>query len=57
MAKQIKEIMTSRNDSHNSASHITLFFELQGSVLPAQEKTLDRFWQEGQSILGAGTPR
>ncbi|KAK7515740.1 putative cytochrome P450 [Phyllosticta citriasiana] len=33
----------------------TIFHELMDSDLPAFEKSVDRLWQEGQSVIGAGT--
>jgi cytochrome P450 len=32
----------------------TIFHELINSNLPPREKTLDRLWQEGQVVVGAG---
>lgn len=32
----------------------TIFHELLESDLPAEEKTLERLWQEGQVVVGAG---
>lgn len=33
----------------------TVFHELVESNLPAYEKSVERLWQEGQSVIGAGT--
>ncbi len=33
----------------------TIFHELLNSDLPPREKSLERLWQEGQVIVGAGT--
>jgi hypothetical protein len=55
MATQIKSIMTGKNDNYKSANHPTIFHDILRSDLPAQEKVLDRLWQEGQTIIGAGT--
>ena len=50
--EQIKEII--RTD-FKDATHPTIFYEVLHSNLPPQEKELDRVFQEGQTVLGAGT--
>lgn len=47
--------MIGENENHKTASHPTIFHDILGSNLPPQEQTLDRLWQEGQTIIGAGT--
>ena len=55
MATQIKSIMTGENDNYKLSTHPTIFHDILESDLPPQEKALDRLWQEGQTIIGAGT--
>lgn len=59
---QIQDIIESKSSNNTSASqskdvfsHPTIFDELLDSNLPPNEKSLDRLWQEGQTIIGAGT--
>lgn len=47
--------MTGENSNHKSASHPTIFHDILESNLPPEEKELDRLWQEGQTVIGAGT--
>jgi hypothetical protein len=37
------------------ASHRSIFHELRDSILPPEEKTIDRLCDEGQILTGAGT--
>jgi len=57
MAQQIGSIMGEDSQTYKWASHPTIFHEiLQSSdLLPPEERSLDRLWQEGQTIVGAGT--
>ncbi|PQE04573.1 cytochrome p450 protein [Rutstroemia sp. NJR-2017a BVV2] len=55
MQVQIREIMTGENTAHETSKHPTIFHEVLSSDLPPQEKTIDRLWQEGQTVVGAGT--
>lgn len=55
MASQIKSIMEGENQNHKSATHSTIFHSILDSDLPPREKELSRLWQEGQTIVGAGT--
>lgn len=55
MAQQIKSIMNGDNQNYKLASHPTIFHTILQSDLPPKEKHLDRLWQEGQTIVGAGT--
>ena len=47
--------MTGENNNYKSVPHPTIFHDILGSSLPPEEKKLDRLWQEGQTIIGAGT--
>jgi len=51
--------MTGSNGTHNSDSsqhqHPTIFHTVLESSLPPEEKQLSRLWQEGQTVIGAGT--
>jgi cytochrome P450 len=47
--------MTGSNDAHKSVSHPTIFHAVLESSLPPEEKKLSRLWQEGQTVIGAGT--
>ena len=51
--KQIDEIIG--NEDIHKPNHPTIFHELLGSNLPAQEKSRERLFQEAQTVLGAGT--
>ena len=53
--KQVREVMTGDRFSSGKLEHPTIFHELLQSGLPPAEKSHARLWQEGQSILGAGT--
>ncbi len=55
IADQIKQIMMGKNESYKFVSHPTIFHDLLDSDLPPEEKALDRLWQEGQTVVGAGT--
>jgi cytochrome P450 len=40
----------------SNAKHRTIFHDLlESSVLPPEDKTVDRLWQEAQLLLAAGT--
>ena len=47
--------MNGNNQNHKWVSHPTIFHAILQSDLPPEEKSLDRLWQEGQTIVGAGT--
>lgn len=55
VALQIKFVINGENDSYKSATHPTIFHEIQESSLPLDEKSFSRLWQEGQTMVGAGT--
>ena len=55
MAQQIRSIMEGDNQNYKWASHPTIFHAILDSDLPPDEKKLDRLWQEGQTVVGAGT--
>ncbi|KAM3081124.1 hypothetical protein ACMFMG_005080 [Clarireedia jacksonii] len=55
MQTQIREIITGKNTAHETSKHPTIFHEVLSSDLPPHEKTIERLWQEGQTVVGAGT--
>lgn len=56
MRKQIAEIQATRvEDRKSGRAGATIFHELIDGDLPDEEKRLERMWQEGQIIVGAGT--
>ncbi|MCJ1358190.1 MAG: hypothetical protein MMC33_008189 [Icmadophila ericetorum] len=56
MKTQIEAIEEGKNTNYtNARAHATIFHELLNGDLPPTEKSLDRLWQEGQTIIGAGT--
>ena len=53
--REIKGRTETTQNKHNKARR-TIFEELVDSKeLPKQEKSVDRLWQEGQIVIGAGT--
>ncbi|KAI9641428.1 hypothetical protein NHQ30_010235 [Ciborinia camelliae] len=52
---QIGAIINGKNTDHERSSNPTIFHEILSSDLPANEKSIDRLWQEGQTLIGAGT--
>ena len=50
--QQVRRVM---QDSAENITRSTIFYELLRSDLPAQEKSFERLWQEGQAVVGAGT--
>lgn len=52
---QIGAIMNGKNTDHERSSHPTIFHEILFSDLPQNEKSVERLWQEGQTVIGAGT--
>ncbi|KAH6674962.1 putative cytochrome P450 [Halenospora varia] len=54
MKAQIQEVKQGLDESSEKAG-TTIFHELLTGSLPDQEKTVERLWQEGQIIVGAGT--
>ena len=53
--RKIKETITSVGDFRD-VKHRTIFHELlESSILPSEDKTIDRLWQEAQLLLAAGT--
>jgi len=56
MVSEIRTIIEEEEDkNYKISSHPTIFHEILSSDLPLSEKKLDRLWQEGQTIVGAGT--
>ncbi|EKG12713.1 Cytochrome P450 [Macrophomina phaseolina MS6] len=56
MRKQIAEIQSKPvSERKGGRTDATIFHELLEGNLPDREKTLERLWQEGQIIVGAGT--
>lgn len=55
IASQIKAIITGSDEHYNSSTQPSIFHEILNSSLPPEEKLHDRLWQEGQTIIGAGT--
>ncbi|KAH8660697.1 oxoglutarate/iron-dependent oxygenase [Tricladium varicosporioides] len=51
---QIQEVKQSLNQGSEKAG-TTIFHELLTGNLPNEEKSVERLWQEGQIIVGAGT--
>ncbi|KAB8291534.1 hypothetical protein EYC80_006336 [Monilinia laxa] len=52
---QIGAIINGKNTDHKRSSHPTIFHEILSSDLPSNEKSVERLWQEGQTVIGAGT--
>lgn len=52
--KLVRDIIESYDPADKRAEHPTIFHELLSSDLPSEEKSYDRLWQEGASIIGAG---
>ncbi|KAJ9635132.1 hypothetical protein H2199_008618 [Coniosporium tulheliwenetii] len=55
--RQIKEIMNRKGEDEQHYlvdGQPTIFHELLNSDLPPWEKSLERLWQEGQVVVGAG---
>ncbi|KAE8383477.1 cytochrome P450 [Aspergillus bertholletiae] len=52
---QIRDIQNGTNRSNEKSSHRTIFHEVLDSDMPASEKQLERMWQEGMVVVGAGT--
>ncbi|KAL9122968.1 MAG: hypothetical protein Q9187_000475 [Circinaria calcarea] len=50
----IRQIMDTYDPNDKKASHPTIFHEILGSDLPPQEKSYERLWQEGESMIGGG---
>ncbi|KAL1970873.1 hypothetical protein VTN77DRAFT_2707 [Rasamsonia byssochlamydoides] len=55
MAQQIKDIQSGKDKSYKTASHKTIFHDIIESNLSDSDKQLNRLWQEGQVVVGAGT--
>lgn len=56
MVNQIQSIVTGESNDAKSSTHPIIFNEIINSDhLPPQEKTTERMWQEGQTVIGAGT--
>jgi cytochrome P450 len=58
LERYVKDIMEGKEDKEGKETvdgKPTVFHHLLNSDLPPQEKTLERLWQEGQVIVGAGT--
>ncbi|KAI9783704.1 MAG: hypothetical protein M1839_003552 [Geoglossum umbratile] len=53
---QIQQIIDDPDDAtYSSKSQPTIFHELLRSDLPAEEKSIDRMWQEGVALVSAGS--
>ncbi|OGM48078.1 hypothetical protein ABOM_002892 [Aspergillus bombycis] len=52
---QIRDIQNGTNRSNEKSSHRTIFHDVLDSGMPASEKKLERMWQEGMVVVGAGT--
>lgn len=53
--KLVKDIVDSYDPTEKPiGSHPTIFHELLSSDLPPREKSYERLWQEGSSLIGAG---
>ncbi|KAM0124736.1 hypothetical protein ACHAP3_010138 [Botrytis cinerea] len=55
MKAQIGAIINGKNNNHERSSQPTIFHEILFSDLPPNEKSVARLWQEGQTVIGAGT--
>jgi cytochrome P450 len=56
MRRQIGEIQAGHQEfTKPTRTEATIFHELLNGSLPDNEKRLERLWQEGQIIIGAGT--
>ncbi|TGO82834.1 hypothetical protein BPOR_0748g00020 [Botrytis porri] len=55
MKAQIGAIINGKNTNHERSSQLTIFHEILSSDLPPNEKSVARLWQEGQTVIGAGT--
>lgn len=54
--RQIREVQANIAEGKTqSTSTKTIFHELLTGTLPPQEKRIERLWQEGQIVVGAGT--
>lgn len=53
--EQIRDIQDGTNRSNEKGSHRTIFHDVLDSDMPASEKKLERMWQEGMVVVGAGT--
>jgi hypothetical protein len=51
---QILAIKSGKNQGHKDVSHLTVFKELLESDLPPQEKSVDRLFQDGFTLITAG---
>jgi cytochrome P450 len=51
---QIMAIKTGKNQAYKDASHPTVFKGLLDSDLPAEEKAIDRLFQDGFTLITAG---
>ncbi|KND87123.1 Trichodiene oxygenase [Tolypocladium ophioglossoides CBS 100239] len=52
---QIRNIQDGTNRSNEKGLHRTIFHDVLDSDMPASEKKLERMWQEGMVVVGAGT--
>jgi cytochrome P450 len=55
MKDQIRDIQDGTNKSDENSSHRTIFHHVLSSTMPPSEKRLERLWQEGMVVVGAGT--
>lgn len=51
---QILAIKNGKNQGHKDVSHLTVFKELLDSDLPPEEKSVDRLFQDGFTLITAG---
>ncbi|KAF7509483.1 hypothetical protein GJ744_008046 [Endocarpon pusillum] len=53
--KLVRDIINSHDPNQKpSERHPTIFHEILSSDLPSEEKSYERLWQEGASLIGAG---
>ncbi|KAL4998500.1 cytochrome P450 [Aspergillus recurvatus] len=53
--RQIREVRSQIDQGKSNEKTRTIFHELLTGDLPEQEKRIERLWQEGQIVVGAGT--
>ncbi|KAL4732999.1 cytochrome P450 [Aspergillus similis] len=53
--RQIREVQLQVDKGESNGKTPTIFHELLTGDLPEQEKRIERLWQEGQIVVGAGT--
>jgi len=55
LREQIKEMKSGKVDDSKDANHRTIFYEIMNSDLADREKSDERLWQDGQTMVIAGT--